>query len=246
MRMIGVVAFVLFLTSLGAAIASAQSANSCVYQYSFVNPRGIDSFGFCLTAYGTLASLQSPLGTEHLDPANPLEGFEVHDDTYSVPVDLVVIPGFNVSQGPSSVKQPNGPGKLPIIFIYEGGNIFNRDTITVTATPIERTVTFSMTVGRYVFQYNSGSGPVIRVAGLLVDGSSTNTFANSAFAAFSYNPTGHGVMISGSSCQIPHNCGENSGHVYQNYQNYGQNVVLGKGFFYTLGESTQVFSYKVF
>jgi hypothetical protein len=246
MKTIRVVAIVLFFASLGAGIASAQSANSCVYQYSFVNPRGIDSFGFCLTAYGTLASLQSPLRTEHLDPANPLEGFEVLDDTGSVPVDLLVFPGFNVSQGPFSVKQPNGPGKLPIIFTYEGGNILNRDTLTVTATPLERTVTFSMTVGRYVFQSNAGSGPVIRVAGLLVDGSGTNIFANSGFAAFSYNPTGHGVMISGSSCQIPNNCGENSGHVYQNYMNYGQNVILGQGFFYTLGESTEVFSYKVF
>jgi hypothetical protein len=246
MKTIRVVAFVLFLASLGAATASAQSANSCVYQYSFVNPRGIDSFGFCLTAYGTLASLQSPLSTEHLDPANPLEGFEVHDNTDSVPVNLVVLPGFNVSQGPSSVKQPNGPGKLPIIFTYEGGNILNRDTLTVTATPIERTVTFSMTVGRYVFQYNVGSGSVIRLAGLRVDGSGTNIFANSGFASFSYNPTGHGVMISGSSCQPVHYCAENSGYVYQNYQNYGQNVVLGKGFFYTVGASTQVFSYKVF
>jgi hypothetical protein len=244
MKTIRVIAFVLFFASLGAAIVSAQSANSCVYQYSFVNPHGIDSFGFCLTAYGTLASLQSPLGTEHLDAANPLEGFEVLDETESVPVDLVVFPGFQVTQGPSSVKQPKGSGKLPIIFTYEGGQIRNRDTITVTADPTNKTVVFSMTVGRYVFQFNSGFGPVTRMAGLLVDGSGTNIFANSELAAFSYNPAGHGVMISGSWCTTLENlCAESFGSFSQNS---GQNVVQEQGHFDTGGGSTEVFSYKVF
>jgi hypothetical protein len=244
MKTIRAVALVLFLALLGAVIANAQAQNSCVYQYSFVNPKGIDSFGFCLTAYGTLASLQSPIGTEHLDAANPLEGFEIYDSTDSVDVDLVVLPGFNVTQGPSSVTQPKGAGKLPIIFTYEGGNIVNRDTITVTATPLQKTVVFSMTVGRYVFQYEAGAGYVTRMAGLLVDGSSTNVFANSALAAFSYNPTGHGVMISGTSCTIPHStCEENSGYVSQGY---GQKIIAEQGYFNTQGLSTEVFSYRVF
>jgi len=244
MKTIRAVALVLFLASLGAAIAHAQGANSCVYQYSFVNPKGIESFGFCLTAYGTLASLQSPLGTEHLDQANPLEGFGIYDYTDSVSVDLVVLPGFNVTQGPSSVTQPKGSGKLPIIFTYEGGQIVNRDTITITAIPNEKTVVFSMTVGRYVFQYNAGVGYVTRMAGLLVDGSSSDIFANSELAAFSYNPTGHGVMISGTSCTIPHStCEENSGYVSQGY---GQNIIAEQGYFNTGGSSTEVFSYRVF
>jgi hypothetical protein len=238
MKTIRAVAFVLFVVSLGAAIANAQAAISCVYQYSFVNPKGIDSFAFCLTSYGTLASLQSPIGTEHLDPANPLEGFEIYDQTESVPVDLVVLPGFSVTQGPSSVEQPKGAGQLPIVFTYEGGNIRNRDTITVTATPIEKTVTFSMTVGKYIFQYNAGFGPVTRIAGLLVDGSSSDVFANSEYAAFSYNPTGHGVMISGSNCvERNSTCEQNSGFVSQNY---GQKTVQEQGWFDSYDGSTDV------
>ena len=244
MKTIRAAALVLFLASLGAAIANAQAANSCVYQYSFVNPKGIDSFGFCLTAYGTLASLQSPLGAEHLDPANPLEGFEIYDLSDSVPVDLTVLPGFSVTQGPSSVTQPKSSGKLPIIFTYSGGNISNVDTITISATPIDKSVTFTMTVGKYVFQFNAGEGPVERAAGLLVDGSSTNVFANSEYAAFSYNPAGHGVMLSG--CEPPKktNCGESTGSVAQSY--YGQKAVIANGFFFTAGPSTDVFTYRVF
>lgn len=241
MKTIRIVALVLFFASLGAVIAYAQPANSCVYKYSFVNPSGIDSLEFCLTAYGTLASLQSPIGTEHLDPANPLEGFGVYDETLTVG-DLVVFPGFNVTQGPSAVKQPNGPGKLPIVFTYKGGNILNVDTITVTATPIQKTVQFAMTVGKYIFQFNSGFGPVTRKAGLLVDGLGTNVFASSAYAAFSYNPKGHGVMISGSFCAM--GCGESYGYVGTDY---GQNVVQEQGQFDTqFGSSREVFSYKVF
>ncbi len=247
MKTIGAVALVLFLISLGAVVVYAEPANSCVYRYSysFIDPsRYGDSFSFCLTAYGTLASLQSPIGTEHLDPANPLEGFEVYDNTDSVPVDLTVFPGFSVTQGPSSVNQPKGPGKLPIVFTYEGGNISNRDTITVTATPTEKTVVFKMTVGKYVYQSNRGFGNVTRMAGLLVDGLSNDIFANSGFAAFSYNPTGRGVMISGSYCAgFGQGCGETSGYVSNQY---GQNVVQGGGWFATGGASTEVFSYKVF
>lgn len=245
MKTIRTVALVLFLASLGAAIANAQAANSCVYQYSFVNPKGIDSFGFCLTAYGTLASLQSPIGTEHLDPSNPLEGFVIQDVTDLVPVSLTVLPGFNVDQGPSSVEQPKGAGKLPIIFTYEGGNIRNRDTIAVTATPIEKTVTFSMTVGKYIYQYSSGFGPVVRLAGLLVDGSSSDVFANSEYAAFSYNPMGHGVMISGSACVERNSapCGQVGGLVSQSY---GQKTVQANGSFQTSTGSSDVFSYRVF
>jgi hypothetical protein len=243
MKTISAVALVLCAAVLGAVTASAQE-NSCVYQYSFVNSKGIDSFAFCLTAYGTLASLQSPIGTEHLNPTNPFEGFEVFDDTGSVPVDLTIYPGFEVTQAPSSVTQPKGAGKLPIVFTYEGGNITNRDTITVSATPSERTVVFTMTVGKYVFQFNAGSGPVIRQAGLMVDGSSSNIFANSEYTSFAYNPTGHGVMLSGSFCAPPRStCGQSLGYIGKSY---GQNVVEEDGYFETLGESTDVFSYRVF
>jgi len=244
MKTIRAVAFVFFLASLGEVIAHAQPANSCVYQYSFINSHGVDSFGFCLTAYGTLASLQSPLGTEHLDSANPLEGFQVFDESESVPVDLVIFPGFEVTQAPSAVNQPKGPGKLPIIFTYEGGKIGNRDTITVTANPSEKTVVFTMTVGKYIFQFNAGFGSVTRNAGLFVDGLDTNTFANSGLAAFSYNPAGHEVTISGSWCTTRANqCAESSGYVSQKY---GQKAVQEQGRFDTGGKSTAVFSYKVF
>jgi hypothetical protein len=251
MKTIRVVALGLMLASLGGAFGYAEPGNACVYRYSFSfkDPSGYaDSFSFCLTAYGTLASLQSPLGTEHMDPNNPLEGFTIYDQTDSVPVDLVILPGFEATQSPYAVVQPKGSGKLPIVFTYKGGSIGNTDTITVTANPSEKTVVFTMTVGKYVFQYNAGSGQVSRIAGLFVDGLDTDVFANSGYSGFSYNPEGHGVMISGSFCAPPKHktCGEIQGAVSNNYEGYGQDVVVGEGYFYTLGESTDVFTYRVF
>ena len=116
MKTLRVFVVALFFVSLGTVIIQAQD-NACVYPYSFINRYG-DSFAFCLTSYGTLASLQSPIGNEQLDPTNPLEGFSLNDLSGLEILDLQIFPGFYVNQGPPSVTQPKGTGKLPIIFKY--------------------------------------------------------------------------------------------------------------------------------
>ena len=223
MKTLKVFVIALFLVLLGTVIAQAQD-NACVYPYSFINRYG-DSFAFCLTSYGTLASLQSPIGNEQLDPTNPLEGFSLTDNSGFTDVGVDIYPGFHVGEGPPTVKQPKGPGKLPIIFKYK------HVTSTVTAVPTDKSVVFTMTVGRIDYQYEWGWGPFYRAAGLLVDGLGNNTFANSGFAAFSYNPAGHEVMISGAFTTQSHGSGEAYGSVAQNYMDYGQYAVIETGAF---------------
>jgi len=55
--------FVLFL-----AAAGYCQDHTC--SYTFTYPK--QQFSFCLTVWGTLASLQSPIGINHLDPLNPI------------------------------------------------------------------------------------------------------------------------------------------------------------------------------
>jgi hypothetical protein len=235
-----VIAIVVFV----AGLAYAQAPNSCVYAYSFKLPLR-DSFAFCLTEYGTLASLQNPVGNEQLDAANPLEGFSVTDTSGSIPLNMTIYPGFDTSQGPPTVKQPVGAGKLPIVFTYTYGDVKLGQVISiVTATPADKTVVFTMKVGKYVFQqYTCGSGPIVRRAGLLVDGQGGNVFDSSGYAASSYNPVGHGVVLSGVSCSGQGVCGPAYGSVGSAF---GQNEVQEQGSFDTVGLSTAVFSYKAF
>ena len=243
MKPLRVAALTLLLTSLGSVIAVAQGDNSCVYPYSFVDPYGV-SFGFCLSSYGTLSSLQSPVGNEHLDPVNPLEGFVWYDDGDYGLINAAVVPGFDLNVGTPTVTQPKGPGKLPIVFTYPGApGVGNGITSTVTVTPADRTIVFTMKVPRYVpQQYLFASGPIYRTAGLLVDGLSNDIFATSAFAAFAYNTSGHGVIIDGEYKQYS-GSGEDTG---SKSLRYGQTTIEADGWFATRSVSTAVFSYKLF
>lgn len=214
------------------AATTAVAQDACVYQYSFVNRLG-DSFGFCLTAYGTLYSLQSPIGTEHLDPAN-LEGFMLND--VNGLTNLSVTPTYKDPPAPPKVTQ-HTPGKLPIVFTYATTPAKSTVTVSVTATPGDKTVTFTINVRKWVFQNNWGDGSLKRETGLLVDGLRTNTFATSGFTAFAYNPTGHGVVISGASNGMGNS--EDSGEVIGN-------SVIEIGAFSTQFGSQAVVNYKVF
>jgi hypothetical protein len=61
---------VLAVFMLAGTVAYGQ-ANTCTYTFTFPE----HSFQFCLTSVGTLAMLQSPIGMNHLDTVNPIEGW---------------------------------------------------------------------------------------------------------------------------------------------------------------------------
>jgi len=129
-KMIAVMMSVLFFTA-----ASYSVDNSCAYTFTYVKPQ----FSFCVTIWGTLASIQSPIGVNHLDPVNPVEGWSASIRDADGGTD-----GFNLIPGlgavdftyPPTVRQPHGPGTLPLIFNYGSGDAFE----TVYAVPSEREI----------------------------------------------------------------------------------------------------------
>jgi hypothetical protein len=176
---------VAFTSLLFLASAVYSQDSSCAYTFTYPKQQ----FSFCVTVWGTLASIQSPIGVNHLDPANPVEGWTawIRDDGGGEDGGTM-IPGLGVVNGfPPPVLQPNGPGTLPLIFEY-GGN--HRET--VTAVPGQRAIVLTLTIWSCFDCY--WAGPVSRVANIRPDGNSTGNFANSWYAAFGY--VQHGVMLS--------------------------------------------------
>jgi len=50
-------------------LPALSQTNPRVFQYTFPN------FQFCLSNYGSVAKLESPIGLNHFDPAGPVEGW---------------------------------------------------------------------------------------------------------------------------------------------------------------------------
>lgn len=176
----------LCIAILALAVTVTAQNNSCAYTFTYPKAQ----FSFCVTAWGTLASIQSPIGVDHLDSQNPVEGWTtlITDDGGGSDGGSV-IPGLGVSLGLlPAVKQPNGPGTLPLIFQYGSSTNFRE---IVSAAPYHRTVYLTLVI------HSCGdcfwSGTVSRVANVKPDGSDTNTFGHSSFAAFGYFH--HGLML---------------------------------------------------
>jgi hypothetical protein len=182
------VVLILFVILLGTPLIHAQN-NSCTYSYSF--GKGQTYFAFCLTPYGTLASLQGASGDNLLDPVNPIEGWVMCDESeYGLFSPIEVIPGLGLLGGPPpSVSQPKGAGKLPIIF----GNGIAGD-LTVTADPHTKTVIFTMPFPKIGGSGEFAMGPVTRVMGL---GSTSANFSTSSVSAFGYVAPGDLAEVSG-------------------------------------------------
>lgn len=186
---LGLMKVVLTLTIglLGTPLIHAQLNNSCTYSYSF--GKGDKLFAFCLTPYGTLASLQGSSGDNLLDPVTPIEGWVMCDDSdYGLFNRIAVVPGLGLGDSPPSVYQPNGVGKLPIIF----GNGIDAG-IFVTAVPSTKTVVFTMPFPKIGSQGEYAFGPVTRVMGL---GSTSATLSTSSVSAFGYVVPGDLVRLS--------------------------------------------------
>jgi hypothetical protein len=177
MKSVLVKAVLLVICSFATLMAHAQGANSCTYSYSFSE----GGFSFCLTPYGTLASLQGS-GGNMLDPINPVEGFVAcNQNIYNGIVSTYIyVPGLFGGVGPApTVLQPNGVGKLPIIF--EGAG-FDLNNVTVKANPETKTVTFIMPVNGSNDQGEPAFGPMMRVMGLGSTSSVLSTLNSSALA----------------------------------------------------------------
>jgi hypothetical protein len=184
-KMIAVFISVLLLVAAGYSID-----NSCAYTFTYP----VQQFSFCMTVWGTLASIQSPIGVNHLDPANPVEGWsgDIRDAEHGTD-GFTVVPGLGVvdSTLPPLVLQPHGPGTLPLIFDYyrDGRTVIER----VTAVPSQREVIMTLTI-RSCSRACVWEGPISKIANIRADGNTTGNFAHSSFASFGY--VKHGVMLS--------------------------------------------------
>jgi hypothetical protein len=180
---------VAFISVVFAAVGYAQD-NSCAYTFTYPDTQPA-SFSFCVTKWGTLASIQSPIGVNHLDAANPVEGWSAYIvDDGGGQDGGAVIPGLGALSwtSPPTVQQPNGPGTLPLIFVYTDGNFSE----VVNAAPGQRMIFLTLRIHSCWNCYWFGT--VSRVANIRADGNSTGNFAHSSFGAFGY--VAHGVMLS--------------------------------------------------
>jgi hypothetical protein len=115
------------------SLALAQN-NNCAYTFSWTQY----SFSFCVSQYGTLGMLQAPIGVNHLDPVNPVEGwvwfYWTSNDSFTH-CQITGVSGCNLATG--SFTQPNGPGTLPLI--YNNGG----ETSTFTANPVAKSISIT-------------------------------------------------------------------------------------------------------
>jgi hypothetical protein len=228
--------------------ARAQLNNSCTYSYSFGS--GNTSFAFCLTPYGTLASISGASGDNLLDPVNPIEGFVMCDQSgFDLFNAVEVVPGLGLGGSPPSVSQPKGIGKLPIIFSN------GLEGVTVTAVPGSKTVKFTMPFPKIDYSYEFAYGPIVRVMSL---GSTSSLLSTSQSSAFAYNVPGDLLTIGGSLKAVGETETGSPGISSSPFGGYGfcgayfQPAAPGEGFVYnalsyqTETAGVSVFSYRVF
>jgi hypothetical protein len=247
------------LVLLSASPSFAQIDNSCTYRYSWGTTADFSFFGFCLTKYGTLASLQTGptnIGIDQLDPVNPIEGWILRDQSgFNFYPNFDVAPGLGQGVLPT-VTQPKGAGNLPIIFTWDP---WVKEI--VTATPSQKSVVFTMdtikAAGTGSDKGEFGFGPVVRFAQLRVNGSVSSSFDNSSFAAFGYKPD-NGVILTGTeiyhpSVGLPLFTQLGNGCISQQVVYgecdpafVGQGTIWNYGYFSSAGPGKNVFTYKIF
>lgn len=184
------------LTIVIAARPASAQGNSCVYNYAWSD----SGFGFCLTNNGTLYSLHGgQQQLNQLDPVNPIEGWGFCDkEDISFGRCEYMIPGLGLTDlGLPLVSQPQGPGKLPIVFSWRVFYPYKWIVESVTADPKRETVTFTIATPVYRYEGSSPFGPIWRIAQIEADGAASSSFQNSANAAFAFQPSGSGVMLTG-------------------------------------------------
>jgi hypothetical protein len=154
-------------------VAFGQSGN-CAYTFTWTK----QSFSFCVSQYGTLAMLQAPLGVNHLDPVNPVEGWVWGywtRDTYFTHCQITGISCPALSNG--SFSQPNGPGTLPLIFNSDYG-----ETVTFGANPFTKSVSIQT---QFYATWIAQTGAFLeRDAVFQPGGNSVATFSTTGFGPY--------------------------------------------------------------
>ena len=228
---------------------SAAVAQNCAYTYTFTKP---PSFAFCITPYGTIGMIQSPIGTNHLDATNPVEGFAwIINDSSGGTAQGTQIPGLGFTNaGTATFSEPKGSGRLPLI-----ANM-SSFTETITADPIARTITLTLKV-RDCGPDCEWEGNISRVANAEMDGKTVNSFASSKYAGFAF--LNHGLMLSMPEFDargIYGGCGgvDPNGASEDAYQSCGGSQFTGSGAIYAEGffsilhthSATYTYTYRVF
>ena len=225
----------------GCATSFAQQ--NCAYTFTWTKPT---SFSFCVSTAGTIGMIQSPVGTNHLDPANPVEGFAwLIQDSSGGRASGAVISGVDISTLPT-FTQPNGPGTLPVIATYSGFGFQE----TINASPAQRTITTTFKITDCGFDC-VWFGNFSRAANPELDGKTVNNFGSSQYAAFAY--LNHGLMLSQPE---PAGCGgiDPTGTKDGVYETCGGAPFNGTGAIYSAGgfstqrthHATLTFIYRVF
>ena len=225
-----------------AGAAGFGQGNTCKYTFAFPQY----SFQFCLTGDGTLAMLQSPIGVNHLDTVNPIEGWS-WDLMGTVPHGGDVffsgqqIPAFGSSSlGPPTVTQPNGAGTLPIRFDWHG---FPADMWEiVTAQPGQRSVVLKVGVPPKGVWWG---GTLTRVITLRLDGKTVNKFRRLRVGAFAYVDGGEALLMRSPAgvCFGPGEIFNASACTATPFNGYGTLVAEGN---YSADASSLAVTYKIF
>lgn len=147
---------------------------NCAYTFTWTKP---SSFSFCVTSYGTIGMIQSPIGTNHLDPVNPVEGFAWFiSDSSGGQASGAQIPGLNdTTAGVPTFSEPKGTGTLPLIATYPGWGFQE----TINASPAQRTITINFKITDCGFGC-AWEGAFSMAANPELDGNSANNFGSSA------------------------------------------------------------------
>jgi carbon monoxide dehydrogenase subunit G len=135
----GLALLILFVLS---SAAFAQNSN-CAYTFTWAKY----NFAFCVSQYGTLGMLQAPIGVDHLDPVNPIEGYETYfsiygNNNYFGGCQVTNLPG-NCYPVPAGFTEPNGPGTLPLI----GDDGTAKTTFTANPAQKQVVITTSVNIG---------------------------------------------------------------------------------------------------
>jgi hypothetical protein len=192
----------MFLIVMITSLAAWGQSNTCAYTFTYTKFQ----FQFCLTIAGTLAMLQSPIGVDHLDVSNPVEGWYWNLDGYVHNGGDVYwyneqIPAFGGNAlGTPSVTQPNGPGTLPIRFDW--GGMYE----IVTAIPSQKSISLKVVVPPMNVWYG---GNLNRMVIVKVDGTTANNFDYLRNQVFAYVEGGEeiGMQSSGFNCVLPAGAG---------------------------------------
>jgi len=171
--------------------ASSFAQNTCAYN--------ITGYNFCLTSSGTLYS------APFLNPNNPVEGWGLcysdwQDARGAHPMDLCggIFPGDGYSSPAPTVKQPNGPGTLPITFDFGQGGL----TEIVTATKATGSINFKMELNDCEIKVGC-QGYLYRAADIFLNGTAQAYFLTpSDGGAFAFSTSGFGVVLTGGRCPL--------------------------------------------